>query len=86
MASLNLLGVKLGWVGFMPFLARCRNCNKLLWCQTKAFLMRSISIHGYKHHSDFIVMVITQELYTMLEANAHNPNFWKTFNEARKIP
>jgi hypothetical protein len=75
----------------LPFVARCRCCNYLIWCKTKALLKEFMDLHNDVSHQylldddDFTVMRINDEQLKILDVNAHNKAFWEAFNKSRKL-
>lgn len=77
--------------GKMPFMARCKRCNYVVWANTRAMLDELITLHNDISHNycldidDFTVVRISADQKRVLDANAHNATFWNAFNASRKL-
>jgi hypothetical protein len=68
----------------MPFVAKCRSCNHVLWANTRAFLNMLMKWHDSDSHkvyddefSNWVILRVTHEQYKDINLASKNPAFWK---------
>ena len=76
----------------MPFVARCKRCNFLMFAIDRKAIREKILEHVEKSHNwevddeqDMTIMVISHEQYRKLKALAKNPKFWEAYRKSRKL-
>jgi hypothetical protein len=74
-------------VWLMPFVAKCRSCNHVLWANTKRFLRLLMKWHDSDSHKvydsedfdfcNWVILRVTHEQYKDINLASKNPAFWK---------